>query len=364
MLGAGIGLSIVSGAVAFFIDDNSFVSGVQSAALVLMLALPAFSILIHKLPYKYACRSAAVEESAFAGEASLYEGSDIDVFTFDDTEVFGLKDIKIKKVHLYGKVYNTPKAMKQMYALFSAVGGPLNFVFSASLDRKCAPASDVIIDENGISGTHEGHRICAGTEEYMIDHGIAIPDDDRRVASPSDSSTKIMYGAEDGQIYVKFFVRYSFSEEFTVLLNELKDKKIVPLVYTRDPNVTNELMRTLTLGKDVVRIMRKYVPRSNEDKTYRRIDSGMVTHGDKANAVNMVLLAKRYAMFQSSLESTELISMIVGAVLAVVIAIGDMLVLPVTLLSLWQTVWCVVLGIRSRLFFHNSIEKEAEHEEQ
>lgn len=362
MIGIGLGVSIVMGVVTYFIDGYSLVSGVQSATLVLTFALPTFSILVHKLPYKHACQRAAVEESAFVGESSLYDCADVDVFTYEDTEIFGVEDVSLRKVHLYGKVYNTPKAMKQMYALFSVVGGPLDFVFSSALDRKCSPADDVVIEENGVSGMHEGHRICAGTEEYMKSRGIAIPDDDYRTNPAANDSTKVMYGAEDGEVYVKFFIRYSFSEEFTMLLPDLKEKNIVPLVYTRDPNITTDLLKVLTLGEDIIRVMKKYVPRSTEEKTYRRVDSGIVTHGDKGNAINMVLLAKRYAMFQSSLAATELISMIVGAVLAVMLVIGGMMVLPATLLALWQVVWCVVLSIRSKLFFRHAPEKEEEEE--
>ena len=74
----------------------------------------------------------------------------------------------------------------------------------------------------------------------------------------------------------------------------------------------------------------------------------------------MVLLAKKYAAFQASIEATELISMIVGAALAAVLAIGDMMMLPATLLSLWQVVWCAVLYVRSRLFFRHRPEREEE----
>ncbi|MBQ2686259.1 MAG: hypothetical protein IJF55_00820, partial [Clostridia bacterium] len=332
IIGIGAGISLVTGLVSFFLDGYSLVSGAQSLAMVFMFSYPVFSILNHKLPFKHLCSRAALEESAFVGESSVFEGADIDVFTYEDTEIFGIEDVSLRKVHLYGKAYNTPKAMKQMYALFSVVGGPLDFVFSSALDRKCPPAQDIIIEDNGISGMMDGHRICAGTEEYMLSHGISIPAEDYRTNTSSSDSTKVMYGAEDGAVYVKFFIRYSFSEEFTMLLPELKDKKIVPLVYTRDPNIDTELLRVLTLGEDIIRVMKKYVPRTAEEKTYRRVDSGIVTHGNKDNAINMVLIAKKYATLQSSLAATELISMIVGAVLAVVLAIGDMFVLPATLL--------------------------------
>ena len=363
MLGVSFGVALVTGAVSFFLDGYSPVSGVQSLSMVFLLAFPIFSILTHKLPYKHATGRAAAEESAFVGESSIYEGADVDVFTYEDTEIFGIEDVSLRKVHLYGKAYNTPKAMKQMYALFSVVGGPLDFVFSSALDRKCPPAQEIVIEDNGISGMMEGHRICAGTEEYMISHGIAIPEDDYRTNLSSTDSTKVMYGAEDGEVYVKFFIRYSFSEEFTMLLPDLKDKKIVPLIYTRDPNITGDLLKVLTLGEDIIRVMKKYVPRTAEEKTYRRIDSGIVTHADKNSAINMILLAKKYSIFQSSLAATELISMIVGAILAAVLAIGDMFSLPATLLALWQVVWCAVLYVRSKLTFQQKREKETENEE-
>lgn len=358
MMGIGLGISVVTGVVVFLLGGYSILHGFSAATFVLMLALPVSSILIHKLPYKHACQCAAAEESAFVGESSLYDGADVDVFAYDDTEIFGIEDVSLRKVHLYGKVYNTPKAMQQMYALFSVVGGPLDFVFSSALDRKCSPATGVVIEDNGVSGELEGHKISAGTEEYMRSHGIAIPDDDYRTNPLSTDSTKVMYGAEDGEVYVKFFIRYSFSEEFTMLLPDLKAKKIVPLVYTRDPNITADLLKVLTLGEDIIRVMKKYVPRSTEEKTYRRIDSGIVTHGDKGNAVNMVLLAKKYSAFQNSLSATELISMIVGALLAVVLVFGDMLVLPATLLALWQVVWCVVLAFRSKRYFRHRPDRD------
>ena len=363
MMGISFGVSLVTGIVSFLLNGYSLVSGIQSATAVIMLSLPVFSILAHKLPYRHACNSAASEESAFVGESSIYEGADIDVITYEDTEIFGIEDVSLRKVHLYGKVYNTPKAMKQMYSLFSVVGGPLDFLFSSALDRKCSPAQDVVIEDNGVSGMLDGQRICAGTEEYMKSHGISIPEDDFRTNPASNDSTKVMYGAEDGEVYVKFFIRYSFSEEFTMLLPDLKARKIVPLVYTRDPNITADLLKVLTLGEDIIRVMKKYIPRSAEEKTYRRVDSGIVTHGDKGNAINMILLAKKYASFQTSLEATELIFMAVGAALAVFLAIGGMMVVPATVLALWQVGWCAVLSVRSKLHFRHRTEKEEEQYE-
>lgn len=360
MLGISAGIALVSALVSFFLNSFSLISASQSFTTVLLVSLPVFSVLVHKLPYKVSAKTAdKYDEGSYVGESSIYESADVDVVTYDDTEIFGIEDVKVR-VHVYGNIANTPKAMKQMYSLFTVVGGPLDYAFASSLDRKCAPATDIIIEDDGISGTMDGHRIHAGTEEYMIRHGITIPESGYKSSSSSDSN-RIMYGAEDNEVYAKFTVRYSFSEEFTMLLPELKEKKIVPLIYTRDPNITGELLKMLTLGEDIIRVMKKYVPKSEEENTYRHIDSGLVTYGDKLNAINMVLLAKKYLSLQSGLAVMELITMIIGAALATVISIGEISVVPEGAFVLWQLIWCLVLLIRSKLTLKgNSIRYDDE----
>ena len=366
ILGIGAGLSLVTSFVALFLNNYSIVHASQAFTMVFVLSLPVLSIFLHKLPYHQSMRVAfEKDDGVFIGESSLYESSDVDVITYEDTEIFGTEDVRIKKVHLYGKAYNTPKAMKQMYSLFTVVGGPLDYVFSSSLDRKCPAATDITIEPDGISGTMEGHRVYAGTEEYMIRHGIKIPSDDYRTNTSTADSTRIMYGAEDDEVYVKFFIRYSFSEEFSMIIPELKEKKIVPLIYTRDPNVTGDFLKMLTLGEDIIRVMKKYIPRTSEEQIYRNVDSGLVTYGDKTNAVNMILLAKKYIALQSKFSAYELISMIMGAVIAIVISVGGFFTVPEILLALWPAMWCIVLKLRGSLTLtsHSNIAIEGEDPE-
>ena len=352
IIAASLAAALVTSIVSYFIFGKSLLYAAQSFLVVYLVSTPAFSILSHKLPYKQASVVAGKEGNAFVGEGAIYEGADIDVIAYEDTEIFGAEDVSIRKVHLYGKVYNTAKAMEQMYSLFSVVGGPLNAVFTAALARRSDSATDVVVESDGICGMLSGHRICAGTEEYMRRNGISIPDDGYRTGSSTTDSTRIMYGAEDGAVYVKFHIRYSFSEEFTMLLPFLKEQKIIPLIYTRDPNISNELLKILTLGDDAMRVMRRGRPASLETKTYRHLSSPLVTLGNKENAINMLLLSRRYTAFQSTLAVTELISTAVGAALAVLLSLGGMISAAsgiVCGLSLWQIGWCVVLYVRSRM---------------
>ena len=351
MLVISAGVSFVTGLVCLFILGG-LVYGFAAFALVFLLACPAMSILAHKLPYNMAQNTALAEESTVVGETSYDEFSEVDVVAFDDTEIFGPDDVNLRRFMLYGDSDSMEKAMQQMCSLFAVAGGPLKFIFENALDRRVrhSPAIHTVIEEDGISGNVSGRMICAGTEEYMRRRGIAIPDASSRIDSGIDT-TKIMYAAEDGEIYARFHIRYSFSEEFTRLLPTLKDEGIIPVIYTRDPNVSNELLRILSAGNDCMRVVKRTTPDVGTEMIYRNVSAGVVSYGDKINAINIVLLAKRYKKLIMRMKNIEMYAMGAGLGLGVVISVLGMFTVPSFVFGLWQAAWCAVLAVASHSVF-------------
>lgn len=346
LLFAPLGAALVTGTVVFFVPGG--ISKAAAAfALVFTLGVPSMSLLLHKLPYHTVQRAAQEESSAFIGESSLYDYSGIDVITFDDTEVFGPEDVTLQRIMLYGHSDNLTKALRQMSSLFMNVGGPLDRLFSDALDRKSSAASNTFVEDGGISGEIDSHPALAGTLEYMIEKGVIVPEDETRKQEKLSDSIKVMYAALDGEVYAKFYIRYSFSEEFSMLLPTLEDEGITPLVYTSDPNITGELVKALTAGLDKIRVMRRYTSTTHGSTVYREVSAGAVTFGEKNNAINMIILAKKYSRLASRLAITELIAMAVGGVLGILLSVGGMLLVPSAALAVWQVAWCAVLHIVS-----------------
>lgn len=343
------GVSLVTGIVTFFLSGMHWIPAMSAFTFVFLLGIPTFSILSHKLPYYHSQMSALVEDSAVIGETALLDFSKTDVITFEDTEIFGPDDVNLKRFMLYGDRDNMEKAMRQMCSLFSVVGGPLNFIFAGALDNRVrhSPARNPVIEEDGVSGDVGNHRISAGSEEYMMRHGIVIPEGASRSDAGIDT-TKVMYAAEDGEVYAKFYIRYSLSEEFTALLPALREEGIVPLVYTRDPNVSNELLKKLMAGNDCMRVVKKLTPHPGEDKVYNRLSAAVVTYGDKISAINLILLSKKYKKLSDRLTVSEIYAMAVGIVLAVTLSLLGMRGIPFAIFGLWQIAWCVVLHFVSR----------------
>lgn len=167
---------------------------------------------------------------------------DVKIEVYRDTEVFGSEGASIKRFMLYGDS-DMLSVVEDMSAIFGAVGGPLLEVFSSLSEKKYLTASRVNVENGGISGTLGLNRILVGSADYMKGKGIDVTEDSY---SQNDNGCVVtMYMAKENSLRAKFYIRYSFSEDFLPTLTKLKNKKIVPVIATADPNITNDLLCAL-----------------------------------------------------------------------------------------------------------------------
>ena len=356
IFGIPFGAGLVFALASYFLTWD-VVASVAALALTVMLGCPAFAIISNKVSFFHTQRAALQCDSTAIGEDAYQNFSDVDVFAFDDSDLFGPDDVNLKRFMLYGERDSMEKVMRQMSALFAAVGGPLDYMFSNAIDNRVRhkTATGIIIEDDGICGDVAGHKISAGSEEYMRRNGIALP----AAATGSDSGAsfdtiKVMYAAEDGEVYAKFYIRYSFSEEFTAALPSLREAGIVPLVYTRDPNVSAELLNTLTTGIGGISVVKLYKP-LKEETVYNRVSATMVTYGDKLDGASMIVLAKKYKKFSNYLRFSELSAMAVGVLLSLVLTLIGFGRVTVLAAAVWQALWCVAMRVLSKVTF---IQKE------
>lgn len=356
ILGATLGVSLISAVISFF-AFGGLVSAVTTFALVNMLGTPAFMLISHSVSYNDSQKSLKQMDSCACGELPYYDFARSKVIVFDDVDVFGPDDVNLKRYVFLGEGDNIDGTMRQMCSLFSVVGGPLGALFANALDSRMTTktATAPEIESDGLSGNVGQSRVSAGTAEYMIRHGVEIPD-----ASSGDTkldTTKIIYAAEDGKLSAKFYIRYSFSEEFTMVLPLLKKEGIVPLIYTRDPNVNDELLKLLTTGADTMRVMKILAPLSAEEGAASRGEEAtVVTAGDKMDVASIVLHSKKYKRFADRLHSSELYASVVGSVLAALLSFSGMLSVPALVFSVWQIAWCFIVRIVS----HKTLAPESQ----
>ena len=348
ILGVTLAISLVSSVIAFFVLGG-LLSAATTFAIINMLGVPAFVLVSHSVSYYDSQRTLKQVDSCACGELPYHDFAKSRVIAFDDVDVFGPDDVNLKRYVFLGEGDNIDGTMRQMCSLFSVIGGPLGALFANALDSRITTkkAQNPEIETDGISGNVGLNRISAGTAEYMQRHGIEIPD-----GAPGDTkldTTKIIYAAEDGKLSAKFYIRYSFSEEFTMILPLLKKEGVVPLIYTRDPNINNELLKLLTAGTDSMRVMKLLTPVSSSESEKSRGESAtIVTAGDKMDVASIVLHAKKHKRFSDRLRSTELYASVVGSAFAALLAFAGMLSVPTFIFAVWQLSWCFVMRIASK----------------
>ena len=362
IFGVPFGAALVSGVIAYFLSW-SFITAVAVLCFVAMIGCPAFAIISSKASYFYSQRAALLADSTSIGEDAYTKFATADVFAFDDTDIFGQDDVNLKRFMLYGDRGNMDKVMRQMCALFAAVGGPLDGMFSEIIDNRVRhkTATKVIIEDDGICGDVAGHKICVGSEDYMHRNGIAIPSAAiGRESSNNFETIRIMYAAEDGEVNAKFYIRYSFSEEFTMIIPSLRDAGIIPLIYTRDPNISSELLTTLTAGIGDMRAVKLYSI-ADEQKAEARANARMVTYGDRLDAAGMIVLAKKANKLSLHVRYTELCAMGFGVVMAIAISLFGLAGLTPVVASLWQIISCMIIrAITKSAFLKESKKKKDE----
>ena len=360
--GVPFAVGFIAGVIAFFLSW-SFVTAMAVFTFVVMIGCPAFAIIAGRSAYFYSQRVALLSDSTAIGADAYRRYSAVDVFAFDDTDIFGQDDVNLKRFMLYGDRGNMDKVMRQMCALFAAVGGPLDGMFSEIIDNRVRhkTATKVIIEDDGICGDVAGHKICVGSEEYMHRNGIAIPSAAvTRDTGMSFDTIKVMYAAEDGEVNAKFYIRYSFSEEFTMMIPALRDAGIIPLVYTRDPNISSELLATLTAGNGEMRVMKIYKTVEEADSVESRANVRMVTYGDRLDAANMIVLAKKNHRFNLHVKFAEIVAMILGVTIAVALSIVGLDKYTLLIAALWQIISCFAVNLIAKSGFLSEGKKKDE----
>ena len=142
-----------------------------------------------------------------------------------------------------------------------------------------------------------------------------------------------------------------------MMIPSLRDAGITPLVYTRDPNITTELLNTLTAGSGDMRVVKIY--NAVDEKTVAaRADARMITYGDKLDAASMIVLAKKSNSFSLHMKFTELCAMGFGLVMAIALSIFGLGGFTPIVAALWQVLACLLLALTAKSVFLREKKKK------
>ena len=120
-----LGVSVVAALLGVFLLKKSPYEALTGASLIYLFSAPVGMLISTALPYFVSSVKASALHSAILGEAAGDTFDNAAVLSFDDTEVFPPKAVKITNIKTYND-HRIDKIVVYMTAIFNKIGGPLS----------------------------------------------------------------------------------------------------------------------------------------------------------------------------------------------------------------------------------------------
>ncbi len=240
-----LAISVITSVVSVLFLNVPLYDSINRGMVVFALSLPASILSVTALPYFVSFFKLEKLRTTIFGESSCDVYENTGVISFDDTEVFPPKAVKVTSIKTYND-HPIDKVIVNMAKAFDKLGGPLSYVFSSSIQRDSdeIPEDEVMLLENSYDGLHlkiAEDDILIGKGSYLRMYDIEAPID-AIDESEMRSLTSILYLVSNNSLAAKVYIRYSINPRFEKILKSFYDAGICCGIKTFDPGVDNQLI--------------------------------------------------------------------------------------------------------------------------
>ncbi len=336
-------IALVVAVIRGFVAGNAY-AGVTTFCAIIVVAVPFNILLATVLPYFVSACKAKKTQTAFIGEAACDFYDNAGVVSFDDTEVFPPKNVKVTSIKTYGE-NRIDKVILYMAKIFDKVKGPLSYVFANSVQNADDTLGETTVTElfaDGICVKIADNDVLVGNGDFMKVNGIEIAEDNID-DSFVQSHGSIMYMAVNGSLAAKFYIKYTINKGFESILYSFYNSGICVGIKTLDPCITTELICSNLKGTNypiaVIKMHREgQVMAEIADCT----DSSVVTLTGSHNFLRGFISLDRLRNVYRSNTLISAVSALVGVVAASIVALsGVPLITSVLFGVLFQLAWCI-----------------------
>ena len=330
-------------ASALFLNVDLYDS-VNRGMVVLSLSLPVNLLLLTAFPYYITSLRLNKMRSYALGEAAcdLYENAG--VISFDDTEVFPPKAVKVTSIKTYND-HPIDKVIVYMAKTFDKLGGPLSYVFSNSIqsdNEQEYSQDDIMLLENSSDGLHikiGDDDILIGKSAYLRMYDIEAPVD---AADESEirSLTSILYLVCNNSLAAKMYIRYSINSKFEKILKGLYDAGICCGIKTYDPGVDDQLIVGNLKGSNYpIGVIKRDI--KEHGKTEQTVSTGIISLSNTHNFLkSFIMLDKLRGTYK-----TNAVLSVISCVLGLIFSLGMIFALESTISALTIVLFQVIFII-------------------
>ena len=322
--------------------ERNVYHGVCTFTVICLAALPVNALLSTALPFFVASMKAKKFQTAFVGEAACDAYENCGIISFDDTEVFPAKNVKVSSIRTYSN-NRIDKVILYMARVFDKIEGRLSYVFANSVqnvEEQNVEAQIVEHFSNGISAKIDGKDILVGTEDFLRLYDIETTSDNID-ESFLHSLGSIMYLSVDGALAAKFYIKYTMKRSFESVLHSFYDAGICVGIKTLDPCITTELVCKNLRGSNYPVAVIKNHSRSNEPSIAEETDGAVVSLSGIHNFLRGFIKLDNLRNIYRTNTIISVVSALLGAGISVFLSLAGSGSIGMLFIILFQLVWCV-----------------------
>lgn len=334
---------IICGAASGLITFDAY-TAITTGCVVALAALPANLIIATALPFFTACIKSLRTKTAFIGEAACDAYTNAGILSFDDSEVFPPRGVKVSSIRTYGDT-RIDKVIIYMARIFNKLDGPLSYIFDRSVqdgDETVGEAQILHSTPDGIKVEIDGREIILGTSNYLKLYDIHTPSDNID-ESFLQSLGSIIYMADGKYLAAKFYIKYAMNQSFEGILRSLYDAGICAGVKTIDPCVNNQLIAGNLRGSGYpVSVIKKESLGTEQQKVKEQLSGSIIsltgTHNFLKAFIRLDTLRNTYRSNMSISRISAIIGMLAAAALTLS---GTVSFLSPAFLIVLAFLWCI-----------------------
>lgn len=282
--------------VAFFSDGNikeRIYEGITGAAIVITSSVPLNVFFVSALPKYLAVTKGNKMGATLIGQNASEEYKGLSVVTFEDTEVFLPKDVRISSIKTYGGMA-LDEAVITMASIYNKIGGPLSKIFAKMVDVKSMRSEVRLVKvyPDAIEVNVDGRDFCLATASYLGANGIRIINDGVDAAF-EQSHGSILFMVCSGRVLSKFYIKYSMNPVFEKTLRELHDANLCIGIKTLDPCITNDLVFGCLERANYALSVIKGNSAGDIPVVRNKVNSGVISLGSVHSFLKMLLICEK-----------------------------------------------------------------------
>lgn len=318
-----------------------------------LLAVPGIAVFITSLPMFFASVFRLGRKGAIIGERPVFECEGKHVLILPDSDVFvRLQHEQFELV----KNCDVSKTLILIRALLDKIESPM--AESVNVERASRLPADTVtltdISQNGVSAVVTGERktgIVMGSPDYLRDRcgiQVALKAD----MDQEDLRRRLLCVAVGNHIVALFLTRYRLDPDMESLLSALSAEDVRLMVRSKDPVVTDTLLRHLC--PDEQRPVDAVKPTAKEmDIRTDRADVTVVAVGSGREAARTFTVCRRVRRAARFGKLLQTVSLALGIGLGALFAfLGRTVHMPAYAVTLYLIAWSLVEGLVAFLFLH------------